>query len=173
MPELERPDGPLTTNVKWRFPSVHPEGRKYVVGAAFITLAVYWLASHFLGFLLAGVTIWVATFFRDPIRTTPRGDKFIIAPADGLITMIAKVPPPPELRRPLRGPPPNPRAPLKQVDATFRGGAPRTKCRQYAYTALRSRSTVMPNLLAVTNLRMSSTVAKFFDFGFVESVATK
>ena len=37
-------------------------------------------------------------FFRDPVRTTPRGDRLIIAPADGLITMIAKVPPPPELR---------------------------------------------------------------------------
>jgi phosphatidylserine decarboxylase len=43
-------------------------------------------------------TIWVGTFFRDPIRTTPRGDKLIVAPADGLITMIARVPPPPELR---------------------------------------------------------------------------
>jgi phosphatidylserine decarboxylase len=100
MPALEKPDSPLTTNVKWRFPSVHPEGRKYVVGAAFITLAVYTLVSHFVGWLFVAVTIWVATFFRDPVRTTPRGDKFIVAPADGLITMITKVPPPPELRGP-------------------------------------------------------------------------
>jgi phosphatidylserine decarboxylase len=49
---------------------------------------------------LVGLTIWVATFFRDPVRTTPRGDKLIVAPADGLITMIAKVAPPPELRGP-------------------------------------------------------------------------
>jgi phosphatidylserine decarboxylase len=98
MPELERPDGPLTTTVKWRFPSVHPEGRKFVVGAAFIALAVYWVANHFLGYLLIALTVWVAAFFRDPVRTTPRSDKFIIAPADGLITMIVKVPPPPELR---------------------------------------------------------------------------
>ncbi|MGE5064522.1 MAG: phosphatidylserine decarboxylase [Myxococcales bacterium] len=54
--------------------------------------------NHFLGWLLVGGTIWVASFFRDPIRTTPRGDKLIVAPADGLITMIARVPPPPELR---------------------------------------------------------------------------
>jgi len=54
--------------------------------------------SHFIGWLLVGVAIWVATFFRDPIRTTPRGEKLIVAPADGLITMIVKVPPPPELR---------------------------------------------------------------------------
>lgn len=99
MPEIDKHDSPLpTTTVKWRFPSIHPEGRKYVVVAAFITLAVYSLVSHFVGWLMVAVTVWVATFFRDPIRTTPRGDKLIVAPADGLITMIAKVPPPPELR---------------------------------------------------------------------------
>jgi phosphatidylserine decarboxylase len=69
-----------------------------VVIAGAITLATYFLISHFLGWLLVMVTIWVAAFFRDPIRTTPRGDKLIVAPADGLITMIVKVPPPPELR---------------------------------------------------------------------------
>jgi phosphatidylserine decarboxylase len=62
-------------------------------------LLLYWL-WHPLGWLAFGLTLWVAAFFRDPIRTTPRGDKFIVAPADGLITMIAKVPPPPELRGP-------------------------------------------------------------------------
>jgi phosphatidylserine decarboxylase len=100
MPELEKPNSPLTTTVKWRFPSVHPEGRKYVVIAAAITFLVYFVVNHFLGWLLVGGTIWVATFFRDPVRTTPRGDKLIVSPADGLITMITKGPPPPELRGP-------------------------------------------------------------------------
>lgn len=100
MPELEKSDSPLTTTVKWRFPSVHPEGRKYAVIAAAATFLAYVLISHFLGWLLAAVTIWIAAFFRDPVRTTPKGDKFIVAPADGLITMITKVPPPPELRGP-------------------------------------------------------------------------
>ena len=101
MPSLDKHDSPLpTTDVKWRFPSVHPEGRKYVVGAAFITLAVYTLVSHFVGWLCVAVTIWIATFFRDPVRTTPRGDRLVVAPADGLITMIVRVPPPPELRGP-------------------------------------------------------------------------
>ena len=98
MPELDKHDSSLpTTTVKWRFPSVHPEGRKFVVGAAFAALILYWL-WHPLGWLAAGLTLWVAAFFRDPVRTTPSGDKFIVAPADGLITLIAKVPPPPELR---------------------------------------------------------------------------
>jgi len=99
MPEIDNRDSPLpTTTVKWRFPSIHPEGRKYTVIAAAIALIVYFGVSHFVGWLLVGVAIWVATFFRDPIRTTPRGEKLIVAPADGLITMIVKVPPPPELR---------------------------------------------------------------------------
>jgi phosphatidylserine decarboxylase len=66
--------------------------------AAAIALVVYLGVSHFVGWLLIGVAIWVATFFRDPIRATPRGDKLIVAPADGLITMIVKGPPPPQLR---------------------------------------------------------------------------
>jgi phosphatidylserine decarboxylase len=60
-------------------------------------LFVYWLISPFIGFLLGGVTLWVAAFFRDPVRTTPRSEGLVVAPADGLITMIAKVPPPREL----------------------------------------------------------------------------
>jgi phosphatidylserine decarboxylase len=99
MPALDKHDSPLpTTTVKWRFPSVHPEGRKYAVGvgaAALLAFIVHW---QFVAWILVGLTIWVATFFRDPVRTTPRGDKLIVAPADGLITMIARVPPPPELR---------------------------------------------------------------------------
>ena len=98
MPELEKPASPLiTTNVKWRFPSVHPEGRKFLLVSAIATLVVYGGVSHFLGWLLVGLTIWIAAFFRDPIRTTPVGKPLVVAPADGLITTIAKVPPPREL----------------------------------------------------------------------------
>jgi phosphatidylserine decarboxylase len=63
-----------------------------------VTLLAFLLHWNFLAWLLVGLTIWVASFFRDPVRTTPRGDKLIVSPADGLITMIARVPPPPELR---------------------------------------------------------------------------
>ena len=101
MPALDKHETPLpTTTVKWRFPSVHPEGRKYAVISGAITLLAFLLGWDFLGWMLVGVTIWVASFFRDPVRTTPRGENFIVAPADGLITMIARVPPPPELRGP-------------------------------------------------------------------------
>jgi phosphatidylserine decarboxylase len=99
MPALDKHDSPLpTTTVKWRFPSIHPEGRKYVVGAAAITFFAFLMHVQVLAWVLVGITVWVAAFFRDPVRTTPHGDKLIVAPADGLVTMIARVPPPPELR---------------------------------------------------------------------------
>ena len=40
MAEIDKPNSQLTA-VKWRFPSVHPEGRKFTLIAAFLTLAVY------------------------------------------------------------------------------------------------------------------------------------
>ncbi|MCW3797463.1 phosphatidylserine decarboxylase [Sphingomonas sp. BN140010] len=97
MAQLNNPDSNLT-NIKWRFPSVHPEGRKYVMIAAGVTLLTYLLVSHFIGWLLVGLTIWVAAFFRDPVRTTPLDPRLIVAPADGLVTHIVRVPAPPELR---------------------------------------------------------------------------
>ena len=96
MPAIDKPDSQLTA-VQWRFPSVHPEGRKFVLISAIAAIAVYLGISHFIGWLLIGMTIWVAAFFRDPVRVTPRDPKLVIAPADGLVTMITKVPPPPEL----------------------------------------------------------------------------
>ena len=96
MPALDKPDSQLAA-VQWRFPSVHPEGRKFVLIAVVVALVVFWGVSEFIGWLLIGVAIWVAAFFRDPVRVTPRDPKLIVAPADGLVTMITKVSPPPEL----------------------------------------------------------------------------
>ena len=37
MAEIDKPNSHLTT-VKWRFPSVHPEGRKFTLIGAFLAL---------------------------------------------------------------------------------------------------------------------------------------
>jgi phosphatidylserine decarboxylase len=96
MVSIDKPDSQMTA-VRWRFPSVHPEGRKFTVIAAFITLLAFLVLPDTLGWLMAGVSVWVAAFFRDPVRTTPQDPSLILAPADGLVTTISRVAPPPEL----------------------------------------------------------------------------
>jgi phosphatidylserine decarboxylase len=96
MPSLEKTDL-VTTTVRYRMPNVHPEGRKFVVISAGICLLFALLSWETLAWPMAAITFWVAAFFRDPIRTTPKGDTLVIAPADGMVTMIANVLPPNEL----------------------------------------------------------------------------
>lgn len=86
--------------VKWAWPSVHPEGRKFAIIAGAIAVFFWWMDWEILQWLMTGVTVWVLAFFRDPIRTVPQGDTFIIAPADGMVTLIQNVPPPRELLGP-------------------------------------------------------------------------
>src|SRR4028119_587098 len=94
MPSLEKPDI-VTTNVRYRMPSVHPEGRKFVVIAAAIALIFWFLIDwDWIGWIMAGITLWVAAFFRDPIRTTPKGEGLIVAPAGGMARMITSAMPP-------------------------------------------------------------------------------
>jgi len=97
MPLLDKPDPP-PASLPWRLPPIHPDGRKFMVASAAIMLVFFWIFDwDTLGWLMAGVTIWIAAFFRDPVRTTPVGQGLVIAPADGMVTMIATVPPPREL----------------------------------------------------------------------------
>jgi len=96
MAEIDKPNSHLTT-VKWRFPSVHPEGRKFTLIGAFLALVGFSFLPDLFGWLLVGITIWIAAFFRDPIRTTPQDPDLIVAPADGLVTMISRVSAPLEL----------------------------------------------------------------------------
>ncbi|MCJ7420231.1 phosphatidylserine decarboxylase [Sphingomicrobium astaxanthinifaciens] len=99
MAQIENPDSQLTA-VKWRFPEVHPEGRKFVFIAGAVTLLLFlfdgWVWDV-LAWLFVGLTVWVAAFFRDPVRVAPTDPALVIAPADGLVTMIKQGPPPPEL----------------------------------------------------------------------------
>jgi phosphatidylserine decarboxylase len=82
---------------KWSFPPIHPEGRKFAVIAAGITAIFAFMAWETLAWPMAGITAWVLAFFRDPKRVTPLDDKFIVAPADGLVNLITPVKAPPEL----------------------------------------------------------------------------
>ena len=76
---------------------VHREGWRFVAIAAAVTLVLFWLDLQTLAWLAALATVWCAYFFRDPERVTPLRDGLVISPADGRISMIQEVPPPPEL----------------------------------------------------------------------------
>ena len=98
MPSLEKPDL-VTTNVQWRWPSVHPEGRKFVVVALAVAALFWWVLDwDWLGYAALALSFGIAAFFRDPVRTTPVGEGLIVAPADGMVTMITSVLPPRELQ---------------------------------------------------------------------------
>jgi len=97
MTELDPATSGTPATIKWRFPTVHPEGHKYVAIAAIACVVCAFMAWETLAWPLAGLTVWVAAFFRDPIRTVPQGENLIVAPADGLVTLIRQVAPPREM----------------------------------------------------------------------------
>lgn len=55
------------------------------------------MAWETLAWPMGGITIWVLAFFRDPARVTPLDDRLVVAPADGLVTLIQQVAPPVEM----------------------------------------------------------------------------
>ena len=82
----------------WSWPAIHPEGRKFALITGLVSALTAYLAWETIAWPLAFLTLGVLAFFRDPQRSVPQSSNLIIAPADGLITLIQKVPPPPELR---------------------------------------------------------------------------
>ncbi len=75
-----------------------PEGRWFIVGAWAVALALLgiavrsgspaWIAAAAAGVVVA---VWVVAFFRDPERAWSRGDRLIVAPADGKVVSVVEV----------------------------------------------------------------------------------
>ncbi|HEX4847538.1 MAG TPA: phosphatidylserine decarboxylase, partial [Novosphingobium sp.] len=81
----------------WSWPAFHPESHKFAgIVAAAAALSAY-AAWETVAWPLAALVPCILAFFRDPRRVTPLDDRLIVAPADGLITLIQKVDPPREL----------------------------------------------------------------------------
>ena len=77
-------------------PRIHKEGYKFLAISIIITFILL-MISKFLGSIFILITIWVYYFFRDPERFSINDDKFLVSPADGLITNISDVSGPIEL----------------------------------------------------------------------------
>ena len=78
------------------FPKIHKEGYKFLAISIIITF-LFLLFSKTLGFILILITIWVYYFFRDAERFPIEDDRFLVSPADSLITNISEVSGPVEL----------------------------------------------------------------------------
>ena len=74
--------------VAWAWPSVHPEGIRFAGISAAVTAAAFLAGWALVPWLLVGVTIFIAAFFRDPVRASPAGEGLILSPADGLVSQI-------------------------------------------------------------------------------------
>jgi phosphatidylserine decarboxylase len=85
---------------QWSWPPIHPEGRKFGLIAAGVALVFAFLAWETLAWPAAFLSLGILAFFRDPERVVPQGDDLIVAPADGLVSLICQAPPPPELQGP-------------------------------------------------------------------------
>ena len=75
-----------------------PEGLWFIVGAWVIALGLILTALRFDSRLLwiacalwVVLAVWVVAFFRDPVRSGKRGDRLILAPADGKVVSLVEI----------------------------------------------------------------------------------
>ena len=78
-------------------PKIHKEGYRFLAIAIVITF-ICLLVSNTLGLIAILLTVWVYYFFRDPERYSIDDDKFLVSPADGLITNVSEKTGPMELQ---------------------------------------------------------------------------
>jgi phosphatidylserine decarboxylase len=74
------------------------EGYPFIIGAAVLAAVAYMFALRLrswplwlIAFILTILALWVAWFFRDPVRTGDRGSDVVVSPADGRVVLITEV----------------------------------------------------------------------------------
>jgi phosphatidylserine decarboxylase len=75
-----------------------PEGRPFILGAWLVALVLIAAAAFTAraGWIVAAavwgiLAVWVVAFFRDPERAWARGERLIVAPADGKVVSVVEV----------------------------------------------------------------------------------
>jgi phosphatidylserine decarboxylase len=90
----------IVQSITSSFSPIHREGWRFIAIFAAVTLLVFWMGFQPLGWIGVVLTLWCAYFFRNPERVTPLTEGLVISPADGRISAIVSVVPPPELDLP-------------------------------------------------------------------------
>lgn len=101
----QQPGNHLVGLIRSTIPPIHPGGRPIVLGAAAGALGARFVLRLFglkrtgrtVGRIGLAATAASAAFFRAPVRVRPLADGAVIAPADGLVSLIEDAVPPPEL----------------------------------------------------------------------------
>jgi phosphatidylserine decarboxylase len=70
---------------------IAPEGWPFIIVAWLLVLGAVLFEWWVTAIVLAIVALWVVAFFRDPVRDGPRGDSWVIAPADGKVVSIITI----------------------------------------------------------------------------------
>ena len=79
---------------------IHREGYPFILIAGLAALILGHFVWEPLGWILVIITLWICYFFRDPERVTPVREGLVVSPADGRVSMITTLVPPPELDLP-------------------------------------------------------------------------
>ena len=103
--QLPSSDEINAVDLSWRrylLPAIHPEGVKILAVEAVIVvlvglLGLLWAPLYSLYSLGLAVLVFSFYFFRNPTRVPPVGDRLVLAPADGIVSNIVEMVPPPEL----------------------------------------------------------------------------
>jgi phosphatidylserine decarboxylase len=70
---------------------VAPEGWPFIAIAWIIVAVLAWFRIWPALVLWLPIAVWVIAFFRDPVRSGPRGDDLILAPADGKVVSVIPI----------------------------------------------------------------------------------
>jgi len=86
----------VIASIRAQLVPVHRDGYAFIgaFAAASLFLFIIWSPLGWLGTI---ATAWCAFFFRDPRRVTPIGDRLVVAPADGRVSLVTNAVPPREL----------------------------------------------------------------------------
>ena len=71
-------------------PIIAREGWPFIAIAAVIAVALSYFGYWIVAAIAWLVLVFVVQFFRDPGRTSPAGDKVVLAPADGRVVVVGK-----------------------------------------------------------------------------------